>query len=78
MFDAPNWFLTMMPIEPAKFVTNAIMKNSMNMIAIANTLPLFSLAIVFSFNYSLLTIHYSLITCAPALGLITAHVGSSP
>ena len=32
------------------FVTNAIMKNSMNMIAIANTLPLCSFSICFSFS----------------------------
>ena len=40
MLDAPNWFLTMMPIDPAKFVTKAIMKKRANMIAIAATLPL--------------------------------------
>lgn len=41
VLDAPNWFLTMTPIEPAKFVTNAIMKKSANIVAMAATFPPF-------------------------------------
>ena len=34
-FEAPNWFVTITPIEPARFVTNAIMKNRANITTIA-------------------------------------------
>ena len=43
--EAPNWLVTMTPIEPARLVTNAIMKKRANMIAIARTL-VFCFAIV--------------------------------
>jgi len=35
---APNCVLTMTPIDPAKLVTNAIMKKSRNMTAMTKTL----------------------------------------
>ena len=33
--EAPNWALTITPIEPAKLVTNAIMKKSANITMMA-------------------------------------------
>ena len=39
MLDAPNWFLRIGPIAPAKFVTNAIMKKRAKHTPIARTLP---------------------------------------
>ena len=38
-FDALNWFLAITPIGLAKLVTNAIMKKSANIVAMANRLP---------------------------------------
>ena len=32
---APNWFVTTTPIEPARFVTNAIIKKRANITTIA-------------------------------------------
>ena len=40
-FDTWNWFLAITPIGVAKFVTNAIIKKSANIVAIAATLPPF-------------------------------------
>ena len=36
--DAPNWLVTITPIEPARLVTNAIMKKSANITIIAGRL----------------------------------------
>ena len=38
-FEALNWFFAITPIGLAKLVTNAIMKKSANIVAMANTLP---------------------------------------
>ncbi len=40
-FDALNWFFAITPIGLAKFVTNAIMKNNANIVAMAAMLPPF-------------------------------------
>ena len=73
----------MTPIGLAKFVTNAIMKNSANMIAMAKMFPpsFFSILIVFSLFSKLLTYNSQLLTytrCAPSEGSMSAQVGSSP
>ena len=38
-FDALNWLFAITPMELAKFVTNAIMKKSANIVAMAATFP---------------------------------------
>ena len=36
--DAPNWLVTTTPIDPARLVTNAIMKNNANITMITGRL----------------------------------------
>lgn len=47
-FDAPNWFVTITPMEPARLVTKAIMKNKANIMIIAGRFE-FLVAIDFYF-----------------------------